>query len=106
VGVDDAAHRPAQVVVVGAGIAGLAAALALRERSDGTVAVTVLEGSPTIGGKLASTEVAGIRVDAGAEAMRSGSRRPPGSATCSCTRPCPAPGCGAGARFAPCRPVS
>jgi oxygen-dependent protoporphyrinogen oxidase len=33
------------------------------------VTVTVLEGSPVVGGKLASVEVAGIRVDAGAESM-------------------------------------
>lgn len=74
------------VVVVGGGIAGLAAAYFLR-RGDGTghVAdraprpedrtphdpprVTVLEGSPQIGGKLRTSEVAGVPVDEGADAM-------------------------------------
>lgn len=62
-----------QVVIVGGGIAGLAAAFYLR---DEPVTVTVLEGSPQIGGKLAVSEVAGIPVDAGAEALLS--RRPEG----------------------------
>lgn len=61
------------VVVVGGGISGLAAAWFL---SQGGVRVTVLEGSPRIGGKLLATEVAGVRVDAGAEAMLA--RRPEG----------------------------
>ena len=56
------------MVVVGGGIAGLAAAHAVRrERPD--VEVVVLEGSPGIGGKLARAEVAGVGVDVGAEAM-------------------------------------
>jgi oxygen-dependent protoporphyrinogen oxidase len=58
---------------VGAGIAGLAAAARLRrERPD--LAVTVLEGSPRIGGKLRLAEVGGVLVDVGAEAMLN--RRP------------------------------
>jgi oxygen-dependent protoporphyrinogen oxidase len=57
------------VVVVGGGISGLAAALALRQRASTPLAVTVLEGSGSVGGKLASTQVAGISVDAGAESM-------------------------------------
>ncbi|HET7355265.1 MAG TPA: protoporphyrinogen oxidase [Nocardioidaceae bacterium] len=62
-----------RVVVVGAGIAGLAAAAGLRrERPD--LDVTVLEGSPEIGGKLALAEVAGVTVDVGAESMLN--RRP------------------------------
>jgi oxygen-dependent protoporphyrinogen oxidase len=61
------------VVVVGAGIAGLAAAFFLK---DEPVRVTVLEGSPQIGGKLQASEVAGVPVDAGAEAMLA--RRPEG----------------------------
>ena len=59
------------VVVVGGGISGLAAAAALRTRG---LTVTVLEGSPAIGGKLALGEVAGVTVDVGAEAMLN--RRP------------------------------
>ncbi|QNN52441.1 protoporphyrinogen oxidase [Nocardioides mesophilus] len=67
------APDPAHVVVVGGGISGLAAGAAVRrERPD--VTVTVLEGSPTIGGKLALAEVGGITVDVGAEAMLN--RRP------------------------------
>jgi oxygen-dependent protoporphyrinogen oxidase len=57
--------RPA-VAIVGGGIAGLAAAFFLRDRG---VAVTVLEGLPRLGGKLTVSEVAGIAVDEGAEAL-------------------------------------
>jgi protoporphyrinogen/coproporphyrinogen III oxidase len=62
------------VVIVGGGIAGLAAAFFLRGTG---AAVTVLEGSPRLGGKLAASEVAGIAVDAGAEALLA--RRPEGT---------------------------
>ncbi len=61
------------VAIVGGGIAGLAAAFFLR---DAPVRVTIFEGSPRIGGKLAVSEVAGIAVDEGAEAMLA--RRPEG----------------------------
>src|SRR4051794_37294330 len=56
---------PAQphVVIGGGGIAGLAAAFFLR---DEPVRVTVLEGSPRLGGKLSVSEVAGVPVDEGA----------------------------------------
>jgi protoporphyrinogen/coproporphyrinogen III oxidase len=57
--------RP-HVVIVGGGIAGLAAAFFLR---DEPVRVTVLEGSPQPGGKLRVSEVAGVAVDEGAEAL-------------------------------------
>src|SRR5256885_469899 len=57
---------PPRVVIVGGGIAGLAAAFFLREAP---VSVTVLEGSPRLGGKLAVSQVAGIAVDEGAEAL-------------------------------------
>jgi oxygen-dependent protoporphyrinogen oxidase len=50
---------------VGAGISGLAAAYALADSAR----VTVVDGARRIGGKLATSEVAGIPVDAGAEAM-------------------------------------
>ncbi len=62
------------VVIVGGGISGLAAAFFLRDRG---LAVTVLEGSPRLGGKLAVSEVAGIEVDEGAEALLA--RRPEGT---------------------------
>ena len=57
--------RP-HVVIVGGGISGLAAAFFLR---DEAVRVTVLEGSPRLGGKLSVSEIGGIAVDEGAEAL-------------------------------------
>jgi oxygen-dependent protoporphyrinogen oxidase len=61
------------VVVIGGGIAGLAAAFYLR---DEPVRVTVLEGSPRLGGKLSASDVAGVSMDSGAEALLA--RRPEG----------------------------
>ena len=62
------------VVVIGGGIAGLAAAFYLR---DEPVRVTVLEGSPRLGGKLSASDVAGVSMDEGAEALLA--RRPEGT---------------------------
>ncbi len=62
-----------RVVVVGGGIAGLAAAHRLLRAAAG-VEVTVLEGSPRLGGKLRVAEIGGLPVDAGAESMLA--RRP------------------------------
>ncbi len=62
----DTAGAQPHVVIVGGGIAGLAAAFFLR---DEAVRVTVLEGSPRLGGKLSVSEVAGVSVDEGAEAL-------------------------------------
>jgi oxygen-dependent protoporphyrinogen oxidase len=62
------------VVIVGGGITGLAAAFFLR---DEPVRVTVLEGSPRLGGKLSASEVAGVSMDEGAEALLA--RRPEGT---------------------------
>ncbi|WP_405730144.1 protoporphyrinogen oxidase [Streptomyces sp. NBC_00028] len=59
------------VVVIGAGIAGLAAAHRLLARG---ARVTVLEASGRVGGKLLPGEIAGARVDLGAESMLA--RRP------------------------------
>lgn len=59
------------VVVVGAGVAGLAAAHRLLGRG---ARVTVLEASERVGGKLLPGEIAGVRVDLGAESMLA--RRP------------------------------
>ena len=70
---EDRRPRP-HVVIVGGGIAGLAAAYFLRGEP---VRVTVLEGAPRLGGKLAVSEVAGVAVDAGAEALLV--RRPEGT---------------------------
>ncbi len=57
-----------RVVVVGGGIAGLAAGAAVRRTAPG-VEVVVLEAAPAVGGKLALAEVGGVTVDVGAEAM-------------------------------------
>jgi oxygen-dependent protoporphyrinogen oxidase len=62
---------PEHVVVIGAGIAGLAAAHRLLQRG---ARVTVLEASGRVGGKLLPGEIAGARVDLGAESMLA--RRP------------------------------
>jgi oxygen-dependent protoporphyrinogen oxidase len=60
-------RRP-HVVVVGGGISGLAAAWRLcRERHD--LDVTILESSAQVGGKLRVSELDGIPVDEGAEAV-------------------------------------
>lgn len=62
---------PGHVVVIGAGIGGLAAAHRLL---DSGVRVTVVEASDRVGGKLLPGEIAGSRVDLGAESMLA--RRP------------------------------
>lgn len=62
-------------VVVGAGVAGLSAALDLCAAGHD---VLVLEGSPDVGGKLRLARVGGVTVDVGAEAMLA--RRPEGLA--------------------------
>jgi oxygen-dependent protoporphyrinogen oxidase len=67
--VDATAH----VVVIGGGIAGLSAAFFLK---DEPVRVTVLEGSSRLGGKLSASDVAGVAMDEGAEALLA--RRPEG----------------------------
>src|SRR3954471_13029905 len=54
----------ARVVVVGGGIAGAAAAWYLRDH-----AVTVIDGASQVGGKLRTTDVAGLAVDEGAEQL-------------------------------------
>ncbi|MEU6274131.1 protoporphyrinogen oxidase [Streptomyces populi] len=83
------------VVVIGAGIAGLAAAHRLLGRG---ARVTVVEASDRVGGKLLPGEIAGVRVDLGAESMLArrpeavglagevglaGALRPPATATAS-----------------------
>ena len=67
--VDATAH----VVVIGGGIAGLSAAFFLR---DEHLRVTVLDGAPRLGGKLSASDVAGVAMDEGAEALLA--RRPEG----------------------------
>ena len=57
-----------RVVVVGGGVAGLAAALEVRAQRPGAE-VVVLEAGSRIGGKVAVSEVAGLPVDEGADSM-------------------------------------
>jgi oxygen-dependent protoporphyrinogen oxidase len=66
-------RRPASVAVVGGGVSGLAAAWYVKDKLP-DAAVTVFEGSPRLGGKLALGEVGGVRVDLGAESVLN--RRP------------------------------
>ncbi|WP_030752556.1 protoporphyrinogen oxidase [Streptomyces sp. NRRL F-5135] len=63
--------NPGHVVVIGGGIAGLAAAHRLL---DAGVGVTLLEATDRLGGKLRAGEIAGAPVDLGAESMLA--RRP------------------------------
>lgn len=65
-----ATHWP-HVLIVGAGVAGLSAAFALR---DAPVRVTVLEAEDRLGGALSMSEVAGTVIDVGAEGLYA--RRP------------------------------
>ncbi|MEV5966426.1 protoporphyrinogen oxidase [Kribbella sp. NPDC051952] len=62
-----------RVVVVGGGISGLAAAHALASGPN-PPQITVLEGSPRLGGKLVGAELEGVPVDLGAESVLA--RRP------------------------------
>lgn len=55
-----------EVCVVGAGMAGLTVAY---ELASAGVSVVVLEASDRVGGMLASTDLAGVRVDGGAESF-------------------------------------
>ena len=64
-----------RVVIVGGGIAGLAAAWFLRAAPDAPD-VLVLEGARRVGGKLQLSDVAGLPVDEGAESLLA--RRPEG----------------------------
>ncbi|MEJ7764553.1 MAG: FAD-dependent oxidoreductase, partial [Acidimicrobiales bacterium] len=66
--------RPPTVVVVGAGIAGLAAAW---EAADAGAEVVLLDSDRRAGGKLASTSLLGRRMDTGADSFLA--RRPEGT---------------------------
>jgi polyamine oxidase len=54
--------RPQRVIVIGAGIAGLAAA---RRLADSGHTVTVLEARPRLGGRLHTVPIAGVPIDLG-----------------------------------------
>jgi oxygen-dependent protoporphyrinogen oxidase len=66
------------VVVVGGGIAGLAAALRVRDTAPAGTLITVVEQADRLGGKLRTGEVGGVRVEDAAEAFLF--RRPQGVA--------------------------
>lgn len=57
----------ARIAVVGGGISGLAAAVRLGDRAPEGTTVTVYEGSPVLGGKLRTGELAGYPIELGAE---------------------------------------
>jgi protoporphyrinogen/coproporphyrinogen III oxidase len=71
------ADRPGPVVVVGGGIAGLTAAL---ELAEGGVALTVVEAEGRFGGKIETSRVGGLIVEAGADSFLAG--KPAGLALC------------------------
>lgn len=58
-----------RVAVVGGGIAGLAAALRLREQLGDAAQLTVYEKDPVLGGKLRTGELAGVTAERGADAF-------------------------------------
>ncbi len=60
--------RP-RVVIVGGGISGLATAHYLHRRLDAGVQLTLIEGAPQLGGKIATRRVGGHLVDTGPDAL-------------------------------------
>jgi oxygen-dependent protoporphyrinogen oxidase len=58
-----------RVAVVGGGVAGLAAAVALRDRAPTGTEIIVYEQSGALGGKLSTGELAGVTVERGAESF-------------------------------------
>jgi protoporphyrinogen/coproporphyrinogen III oxidase len=56
-----------RVVVIGAGIAGLSAALAVRREAPPGTRITIVDGASKVGGKLRVSAVGGLPVDEGAE---------------------------------------
>ncbi|MFU8871405.1 protoporphyrinogen oxidase [Micromonospora sp. SL4-19] len=61
--------RPRRVAIVGGGIAGLAAAVRLRDQAPTGTEITVYEQSGRLGGKLRTGELAGQAVEFGAESF-------------------------------------
>ncbi|GAB3299502.1 protoporphyrinogen oxidase [Epidermidibacterium keratini] len=69
--------RRCDVLVIGAGVSGLAAARDI-QRAQPELDVQIIDVAPQAGGKLRSGELAGVRIDLGAEAVIA--RRPEGLA--------------------------
>jgi protoporphyrinogen/coproporphyrinogen III oxidase len=61
-----------RVAVIGGGIAGLAAAVRLRDRAPADTEIIVYEQSGVLGGKLRTGELAGVPVERGAESFLAG----------------------------------
>ncbi len=62
--------EPRQVVIIGAGVAGLTSALTLLTHSSDPVKVTVLEADSTVGGRIRTTPFAGLpAIDEGPDAF-------------------------------------
>lgn len=61
--------RPSSVVVVGGGISGLATAYFLQRAAGPELAVTIVEASDRLGGKVLTQQIAGLPVDAGPDAL-------------------------------------
>src|SRR5919202_5928820 len=61
-----------RVAVVGGGIAGLAAAVRLRDRAPADAEIILYEQSPVLGGKLRTGRLAGVVVERGAESFLTG----------------------------------
>ena len=61
--------EPRQVVIIGAGVAGLTSALTVLTNSSEPVNVTVLEAESTVGGRIRTTTFAGLSIDEGPDAF-------------------------------------
>ncbi|GAA2670334.1 protoporphyrinogen oxidase [Actinoplanes palleronii] len=61
-----------RIAVIGGGIAGLAAAVRLRDLTPADTEIIVYEQSGALGGKLRTGELAGLRVERGAESFLNG----------------------------------
>lgn len=61
-----------RIAVIGGGIAGLAAAVRLRDVTPSDTEIIVYEQSGALGGKLRTGELAGVRVERGAESFLTG----------------------------------
>ena len=61
-----------RIAVIGGGIAGLAAAVRLRDRAPADTEIIVYEQSGVLGGKLRTGRLAGVTVERGAESFLAG----------------------------------